>query len=756
MPTRKKVRTVLRAVAVTTAAALLFLLTACNRTPASSGGDPASDVSVDTTPKLQIYPSYGDLSNVPDIDYSDDYSVKVNGEPIEVLELAYNMTRDGELAAPMTKVEDAHVAMFGFQNMTVEIEVEFKTGTVNTAVVRPLSYGIEPKIEGNIVKFSIDSPTKYMSVEINGEYQPLFIFADPPETNIPDPNDPFVKYYGPGVHDIGKFMKMGSYETLYISPGAILNGSLECSYTSNVTITGRGIVNGSIYKKMNNVDNYYAFYAVGGEKLTVEGVTFMGHCAGTNALTGRDYVFRNYKAVSFGENSDGINLTENIQVSDVFLFVNDDRLRLQDGVNGAKVERAVVWNIRNGNVIVDDRGVSVIKDVEYRDIDIIHNEIPVSGTAGVKFNGNINIKYRESPAYMSNIRFYNFRMEENNGMAVDFDLTNLFPWYRFDPPHEGSNIRDVLFSGFNLAEGMTSVFKGTDIAHQVSGIYLNNYVVGGVLATNGEQANMTVNEYVSNIYFNRGMLALKEPNYDDMFDVGETTTIVAGAYDFAKMPEKVEFYANGEKIGEATEEPYSIEWTVPQGQHRIEARCEVDGVTYVSSEMKLYGGINLLKNPSFEDSDLSAWQHPEGGGLTRIDNAEPYAPKDGSAMLRVDQRRETYDIVSQDVTEALKQYGKGMYAYEASAVCGDWIGLRLILRITDDAGTHEYYSNGASMYTIWGTTVDRKILQVDWEGELKKAEFVLSADDQTKAGIHPQPKTMKTMYVDGCHLNFIR
>lgn len=73
-------------------------------------------------------------------------------------------------------------------------------------------------------------------------------------------------------------------------------------------------------------------------------------------------------------------------MSDVFLFVNDDRLRLQDGVNGAKVERAVAWNVRNGNVVVDDRGVSVIKDVEYCDIDIIHNEITVTGVSGMKFN----------------------------------------------------------------------------------------------------------------------------------------------------------------------------------------------------------------------------------------------------------------------------------------------------------------------------------------------------------------------------------
>lgn len=37
----------------------------------------------------------------------------------------------------------------------------------------------------------------------------------------------------------------------------------------------------------------------------------------------------------------------------------------------------------------------------------------------------------------------------------------------------------------------------------------------------------------------------------------------------------------------------------------------------------------------------------------------------------------------------------------------------------------------------------------------QEAVFLLSADDRTKAGIHPQPKSMKVMYVDNCHLDFI-
>ena len=743
-----------RLVSCVIAAMLLLTCAACQPKDNSSESSSQTPTNTDTTPKLEYYPSYGDISGIPDISYSDDYAVKVNGRYIEVLELKNNISKNGQPLPSMTKVEDAHVAMFAFQNQKVDIEVEFKTGTVNSVIVRPQSYGIKAKIEGNTVKFSIDKPNKYMSVEINGAYQPLFIFADEPEKDIPDKNDPFVKYYGPGVHDIGKFKKLGSYETLYISPGAILNGSIDCSYVKNIRITGRGIVNGSIFKKVDG-ENYYAFYAVGSENITVEGVTFMGHCMGTNALTGVNYVFRNYKVVAFGENSDGINLTTNIQVSDCFLFCNDDRLRLQDGTNGAKVERVVVWNINNGNVIVDDRGVDVIKDVEYRDIDIIHNEIPVSGTAGVRFNGNINIKYRESPAYMSNIRFYNIRMEENNGMAVDFDLTNLYPWYRFDPPHEGANIRDILFSGFDLPGGMTAVFKGMSENYRVEGIYLNNYKVGGKVVTNQAEANMTINEYARNINYNKGMLALKEPNYDDIFDVGETTTIVAGAYDFKKMPDKVEFYANGKKIGASSGPNYSVKWKVPAGVHEIQAKCKVDGVEYTSSVMKLYGGVNLLKNPDFEDGDLSAWVHPEGAKLSRIENSDPYKPKHGKAFLMSPERKDTFVVVSQDVTEALKRSGPGLYAYEASAVCGYWIGLRTTLKIVDSSGTRYYHSNGASMYTHWGTTVNEKIIRLTWQGELKEAVFLISGNDETKAGIHPQPTTKATMYVDDCHLNFI-
>ena len=118
-------------------------------------------------------------------------------------------------------VEVTSVAKFEFEGK-VEIQVKSIAQDIKSYKIRPISYGIEAKQEGNTLTFTLDRP-RYLSVEINGNiYQNLQIFAD----NILE--KPKVKkkkkdlmYFGPGIHDFkGDSIHIASGKTVFIDNGS--------------------------------------------------------------------------------------------------------------------------------------------------------------------------------------------------------------------------------------------------------------------------------------------------------------------------------------------------------------------------------------------------------------------------------------------------------------------------------------------------------------------------------------------------------
>ena len=74
----------------------------------------------------------------------------------------------------------------------------------------------------------------------------LHLFANAVEKSRPDPNDPDVIYFGPGVHQPkdtpGDAYNIPSGKTVYIAGGAVVRAKLVCDNVNNVKIIGRGIL----------------------------------------------------------------------------------------------------------------------------------------------------------------------------------------------------------------------------------------------------------------------------------------------------------------------------------------------------------------------------------------------------------------------------------------------------------------------------------------------------------------------------------
>jgi len=114
-------------------------------------------------------------------------------------------------------------------------------GSISSARVRPLSFGITPAVHGNTITFSLSQP-RNLSVEVDGDiFRNLHLLARPIETDRPDPTDPNVLYYGPGVHRVGTVL-IPSGKTVYIAGGALVQGRFLVSHAENVRIRGRGIL----------------------------------------------------------------------------------------------------------------------------------------------------------------------------------------------------------------------------------------------------------------------------------------------------------------------------------------------------------------------------------------------------------------------------------------------------------------------------------------------------------------------------------
>ena len=165
--------------------------------------------------KVIQYPSIDSLET------SDLYKVLVNNRSVWVEKFRTSM-EIGNLATWFTtesytrEQQEVHIANFSCQSQVlVTLRVSEHIKKVN---IRPKSRKIKYIIEGDIIRFSLPGPDK-LYIEVN-ELPPLCFFANPPETEVPDPNQGQVRYFGPGIHEPG-MMILKDNDIIYIAGGAV-------------------------------------------------------------------------------------------------------------------------------------------------------------------------------------------------------------------------------------------------------------------------------------------------------------------------------------------------------------------------------------------------------------------------------------------------------------------------------------------------------------------------------------------------------
>ena len=307
-------------------------------------------------------------------------------------------------------------ASFSYFDISGTAIVKVKsTQTINHVKILPTSANVQLKTQGDEVTFTI-RPGQNLTVEINDDIiHSLHIFANYIEKEKPDPKDPNVVWYGPGIHEITRLI-IRNNQTLYIAGGAILRTIIGANETppyqpsitligNNIKVMGRGIIDASACP--THARN---MLMVQGTNISVEGVILRDAAVWTVPVMMSDKIhINNIKLLGYRANSDGIDIcnSKNVLVENCFIRTLDDLIvvKTQKGKGITKnvtIRKNVLWNEVAHALSVGAEINEDISDVFFSDCDIIHDQ-------GREWSLRI---YHCDAANVKNIHFENIRVEE--------------------------------------------------------------------------------------------------------------------------------------------------------------------------------------------------------------------------------------------------------------------------------------------------------------------------------------------------------
>jgi polygalacturonase len=434
------------------------------------------------SPNIIIYPAPPGLVTSPD------FIVKVNDLPVWVEKIGSSLQTPAYSLYGGIEMEYLNVVNFSCSGpLAVTITA---SSAIDSYLIRPKSRGIEGKVNGRDLSFTIPGPQK-LYIEING-LPHLAIFANPLEVNPPGPEDKGVIYFGPGTHSPGQ-ITLRNDQIIYIAGGAIVNSNIRGKGLHHVKIMGRGILQGNV--KISGTSG-----------LSVEGIFIRNTKGWTNTLTNcKNSSYRNVKVFGYNDiySVDGINPVscKNFTIDDCFMRCRDDCVAIKSGdyklsVDSIRVTNNVMigWACSDGITIGFELNGGPVQNILVENCDILYAR-SVGRTGG---HSGFSIVC-DGPAWVQNIRFENIRVEEN----IEFKNLELVvtdgKLYGKDSP---GHIRGIYLKNVHWENTIKPfIMSGYSADHLVEDIVFDHCSSGGKILANPGDALFEVNEFVRNLKF---------------------------------------------------------------------------------------------------------------------------------------------------------------------------------------------------------------------------------------------------------------
>jgi hypothetical protein len=469
--------------------------------------------SKNKTPESVLNPSFIDSSKAadyPGVPQSGIYEVTITqGSKKEKLVVFQSTCPDYQPgymnmtptdANPLTIFKGRSISWVNFSfsgSVTIEVKVidQGKVPIGNSVKIFPSRYGITPAVNGNIITFTMINPGQ-CSVEIgdNGYKNGLMIFANPPETDIPDTSaGKFILlnkasqatvnaipaqysgiYFKSGVHDIGVYHVPANIKNIYFEEGSWVYGSLIMDGNPNVKIYGRGVLSSA---KLNYRESHCVEAINQSDNIDLEGIVIADQKFFAVRLIGKNNTVKWIKTIGgWTYNCDGISAFEGSQVSNCFIWANDDNIKVYR--NNITFSDCVCWQLNNGGVIQLSWGSGNSTNVTISRIDILHAEwnndevnrgvlscvgdkFATGGMYGLQQNFLIQDLVTETPVPLI------FRLSPN--------------------PASPDEIHGMVFKNWNIKMDMSNGFSNyiicSDPAKKFDGLVFDNFIFNGIKFT---------------------------------------------------------------------------------------------------------------------------------------------------------------------------------------------------------------------------------------------------------------------------------
>ena len=333
-------------------------------------------------------------------------------------------------------------ANFAYFNLRDGYNVEVKitpTFSYSKVTVLPESLGITPTKNGSQLAFTVNRPNTNITLVFDDNYfgNTLHLFTNPIDNNAPTESDTYMIYFGPGYHDLqqaaGEEFLVGYRKSVYLAPGAVVNGRIRFESATNVSIRGSGVLMNSKPKSGGDLTLAFAWC----RNVTIEGIILSAQKEwnwNVGVHESRDVNIRNLKVVSPQyASTDGINMSScrDVTVQDCFIRVADDCLPVNGsvpnvGVSNILVENCILWNDAAGAMTIGAvTKAPYFKDITYRNIDVLFSHDDRENHNKLTDRGLINITCLDG-TFVENITYENIRVNNSYNQLIALSFKDDF------------------------------------------------------------------------------------------------------------------------------------------------------------------------------------------------------------------------------------------------------------------------------------------------------------------------------------------
>lgn len=392
--------------------------------------------------------------------------------------------------------DDTSWTSFSFRGrVTVHVSALHPEGLTG-CLVRPASAGIRTVFADGTCSFSLNHPQN-VSVEfrpntVNPIAHPMLVFGNPVEPDHPDPDDPDVLYFGPGVHDVGAGVPLTDGQTVYLAGGAYVRGAFIANGpVHDLTIRGRGVLDGSFMDTGDQTQNKNQPGMIditdqSSSNVLIEGITLVNGPRFNIRALAHHTTIENVKVMSWWYSTDGMVGGNASLLENNFIKVNDDSIKLFWGDTVAR--HNTIWQLENGapfmiswNIHVDSNTFHVY------DNDVIHAEHYQIAKSAI---------FRALHATEGNLSRYLFediRVEDAHFRLFDLTLDDN-KWH--DPALGWGSLTTLIFRDIQAAGPFShpGLIHGADPDHLVSKVALQDVSIGAVCATSVDEAGIDLDQ----------------------------------------------------------------------------------------------------------------------------------------------------------------------------------------------------------------------------------------------------------------------